>query len=358
MDIASGGWHGRRGFNTLSLSLKSTSVNTLPRDFFMLLKDGVSNERTQNIYNINNLSTEVSSYAEVAFGHSREFAPGLRIGAKAKFLVGLAHLKMDVDAMSVDMSAQRWKISNLARFQSSGFDVRTLADGTLTTEDMNLDPKANGLGVAFDLGISWEIIKDLTVSLSINDLGFISWKTDEYHTSAAPFEITPFGEVESSGEGLPLEDQLSALGDDVEAMFDFYEYKMGARSSVATPTMINIGGEYGWADNMISLGLLASAQFHGRYTWMDVMLSANYRPWRWFTLGVNGSYSNMGHSFGGLLNFTSRGFNVFVGANMMSLKFNSSVAPLPMEGLQSQVSLGMNFMLFKNRQYKKLVSLR
>ncbi len=360
MDIVSGGWYSWGGFNTASLTLKANSSGSLPQELFSMLKEGMQEVNTQNIYNINQLKTQASSYVELALGHSRELKPGLRVGAKMKFIFGLAHLDMDVQSMDVMMSADKWTIDNRASLQSAGFNFRTLGDGTLTSDDMDFSPGVNGFGLAFDVGASWEIIKDLTVSLGVNDLGFISWKTNEYRTNAEPFVFDGFTDVDilGSGEGESLSDQFDNLGDELKAMFDFYQYKMGARTSVATPTSIKLSGEYGWVDNMISVGMLGTAQFHGAYTWLDVLLSANYRPCHWFTLGVNASYSNMGHSFGGLLDFTTRGFNVYLGVNATSFKYTSGDLPLPLNGFQSQFNLGMNFMLFKNRPYNKTYTMQ
>lgn len=89
-------------------------------------------------------------------------------------------------------------------------------------ENIDLDnPGLTGFGMAVDLGATYKLREDLTLSAAILDLGFISWNnTIKAATSNKPWEFDGFkniamGSDDADGDK-PLEDQLEDLGKDVE----------------------------------------------------------------------------------------------------------------------------------------------
>ena len=58
------------------------------------------------------------------------------------------------------------------------------------------------------------------------------------------------------------------------------------------------------------------------------MLSADFTPAKWFGATVNGSFSNLGSSFGALLNFNTKGFNYYIGSDYIPTKYAKQGVPL------------------------------
>ena len=47
--------------------------------------------------------------------------------------------------------------------------------------------------MAFDLGATYKVMDDLTVSAALTDLGFINWKNAQHASSAGEWEFEGFG---------------------------------------------------------------------------------------------------------------------------------------------------------------------
>ena len=66
IDIISGGFKAWGGYNTVSISAVANAAVSVPKSFFQLAKEGVSNKT----YEINNLAADANAYAQIAFNHS------------------------------------------------------------------------------------------------------------------------------------------------------------------------------------------------------------------------------------------------------------------------------------------------
>ena len=93
-------------------------------------------------------------------------------------------------------------------------------------------------------------------------------------------------------------------------------------------------------DRKISFGLLSTTRFYMPRVWTEGMLSANFRPCRWFNATVTGSATNYGLGWGWLLNFTPKGVTLFFGSDYMVTR----VTPqwIPTGRATASFNLGMN----------------
>ena len=107
--ILSAGFKAFKGYNTLTIGLRTDVGASIPKDLFRFMKLGQTGADTR--YSFKNLRLSADAMAEVALGHSREIIPGLNAGAKLKVLLGIAGVSANIDRMDIRMSGEQWMIN-------------------------------------------------------------------------------------------------------------------------------------------------------------------------------------------------------------------------------------------------------
>ena len=359
LTILSAGFKAWGGFNTIDLGLRSNTSMALPKDLFAFMKMGMSSSDTH--YHMEDLGIQSNNYVELALGHSHQINDRLNVGGKLKFLFGGANLSMKMTDMDVTLSQDKWMVKANGEMnaalqglvmptkQESGKDVTDPSQNDLIDWD-NIDvdsPGLGGFGMAIDLGASYKILDDLTVSAAILDLGFISWNNNiKAATSNSAWEFDGFQNIavdSELGDDDPnsLDSQLEALGDDVEDYASFHRQENGTKRTTSLAATLNIGAEYVFPFyDKLRFGFLSSTRINGQYSWSEGRLSANVAPIKWFDASVNYGVSSFGSSFGWLLNFHPRGFNFFIGMDHLMGKVNPQF--IPVESANMNVSFGFN----------------
>ena len=198
-----------------------------------------------------------------------------------------------------------------------------------------------GYGFGIDLGASYKILDNLTVSASILDLGFISWsKSSTKIASANPDPIdlkgsTYAGMIDPANPQSSVTGALNQLQSDAENYmdlvtqgdvlnYDMLQLEVGdakeSRKSRLASTLV-LGAEYGFFNNKLAVGVLSTTRFVQPDALTELTFSANYRPKSWFNVAL--SYSviqSAGKSFGLGLKLGP----VFVGTDYMFLGKNSN----------------------------------
>ena len=124
--ILSAGFKAFGGYNTVELSSKTSFGVSLPYELFEFAKNTGNKD-----YEIGDISARARSYAELAFGHSRQINDKLRLGAKLKFLFGIANGDLCLENVRADLSGtDKWTITGKANAQVSmkGFTYKTSTD--------------------------------------------------------------------------------------------------------------------------------------------------------------------------------------------------------------------------------------
>lgn len=349
LNIIQTGFYAWGGFNTLDIGVKSLTSTTLPYDLFAFLKNGMSNE-AGNTYNLSDIGVNSQNYVDISLGHSRQINDKIRVGVKAKLLLGIANVQTNFDNISLYMSQDKWMIDGKGEINASGIKFETDPANNEITGIGDAEIGMNGLGFAVDLGVTYEPIDNLEVSLAVIDLGFINWENNTKGAmSGEPVIFEGFNDIDMDDTG-SFDDQIDDLTNDVEALFTFYEMKGGGKHKQTLNTTLNVGAEYSLSEDRFSVGVLSSTLFREKYIISDVMLSANYTPKRWFTLTGHTSISNIGWTWGGLLTFSPKKFNFFIGTTMVSSKFSPQLAPVG--ELILNVNFGMSVYLARNKAKK------
>jgi hypothetical protein len=176
INILSFGFAQWGGFNTFSVSTRSNVGAYLPYELFEFAKIGqIDGAPTE--YDINNIRVNTSNYAEIALGHSRNITDRLSVGAKLKVLAGILNTDAEISNLNVYMSGEKWQIKESGKiFSSNSMNVKFKENGEI--DNFSTSFGVDGFGLGLDLGASYKLLDNLTLSAAITDIGFISWKGD------------------------------------------------------------------------------------------------------------------------------------------------------------------------------------
>ena len=345
MSILSAGFRAWGGFNTIDIGLRSHTALNIPKDMLEFMKVGQSGPTT--VYDMGDMGMSSANYVEVALGHSRQINDKLRVGAKVKFLLGGMYADMSLKNTHVTLSENEWVVSangemNIA---AKGMTVPEKDGGLVDFDNIEYDsPGLSGFGLGIDLGATYEVIDNLTVSAAIKDLGFMGWSNNTYaSTNNEPWRFDGFENLTFSDdkEEDKLENQLDALGDEFEDYANLHRRSTGEKLSKALAATLVVGAEYALPMyDKLSFGLLSTTRFNGPYTWSEGRLSANVSPLSWLEGGVNVAVSSFGTSAGWILNLHPKGFSIFLGMDCLVGKVNPQF--IPVNNANASFSCGFN----------------
>lgn len=340
--VLSVGFRAMGGFNTIGIKERTFVGVNVPSSIFAFLKQGADPTTGIARYDIDNLSIYTDNYLEFALGHSRKLAAleGFSYGAKVKFLVGAFMSNIEMQHIGVEMSKDRWMVESQGSASlSSGLNLTYDADGNISgINASNLHIGGYGFGV--DLGAVYTpaALPDLTVSLAVNDLGFISWSQVNNTVAAGSFEYDGFGTIGVEGEG--LNEQLNDMLDEVSELIKM-EAKDPQDQTRMLQTTLNVAAEYAILNRKISFGILSSTRFGAPYTYAEGMAVVNFRPASWFQAAINGSISTQGSAVGALLTFCPNGANIFLGCDYVTPNMKFSAQAIPLYGTRVNLRTGI-----------------
>lgn len=353
LDIISFGFWAWGGQNTFNLALKSNTGAYLPKELFQFLKTGQEPTGVTH-YDMSNVTVASNNYLELAFGHARDITDKLGVGARVKVLLGAAHAEARIDRMDITMSQDEWIIKQAGHLQASSLLNLTTdpETGEITNYKLGNNFGLAGFGLGFDLGATYKLIDNLTLSAALTDIGFMRWNNlSRAETDPnKEFRFSGFDNIgakdDENGDN-PFKKEADQLGEDLKALTKFY---MTDQQSVSNSlrTTLRVGAEYAVLDNAISFGLLSTTRFVGYRTYAEGMAAINFRPLSALHLTVNGSVSNMGSSVGAILNICAPSFNFFIGTDYFATKYSKQF--IPINHARANLSFGFNFTFGKNHE--------
>ena len=349
LTILSAGFKAFGGYNTIEINSRTTTGVSLPYELFEFAKNTGNHS-----YDIGDINAHAQSFAEIAFGHSRQINDKLRLGAKLKVLVGLGRADVKMRNMKADLTAEdKWTITGEATTDVSmkGFsyvseEKEYNIEGSGTYErvnDVDLDGVGvGGFGMAIDMGGMYEINEDWTVSASVLDLGFISWTNDMLaENRSKSFVFNGFHDVSvTSDRGEEIDTKVDRYGDQLADFANLTDMGDKGGRSTGIGATINVGAEYTLpVYRKVSFGALCTSRINGAYSWTEGRLSANYAPLNWLDGGVSFAVNSFTTSMGWVLNLHPKGYNFFIGMDHILGKTSKEMIPL---SSNASLTVGMN----------------
>lgn len=322
----------RKHFWSFDIGLRTTQNTSLPYSFFEFIKLG--KEGT-----IRDIKVSMDSYLEAGFNYSFPLLDErLYVGARVKFLAGLARAEVGYSRFDVTMSEDIWSVDAEGNLDVTlGGASVDMPEGSETFQfgDVNLQPsKPAGYGFAVDLGATFDILPDLQASLAIVDLGFINWGRSNTVSGVSSQHLEFTGTTITAGGSQSTPD------------FEFEMLKFrpsdAQGSTKMLRTTLNAGIEYRLWQRRVGFGLLYSARFWAYRTYHNITGSVNFQPIRWFTL--SGSYSvldNRSGAIGLAMNLTPGWINLFVGTDMLLSRHTPQWVPISQNTVNLTFGLGI-----------------
>ncbi len=357
MNIFSVAFEAFKGVNLVELNLRSQWGVALPGDLFHFMKTAGSNEE----YTFSDLGFRTQNYIELALGHSHKINEQWTVGGKMKLLFGAAYADFSANDFNITMNGDQWSIKgdadlniaicdmDITKEDEYGNSVPAQAGDDFADLDGfdNLKPGLSGMGVAFDLGATYEPIKGLKVSAALTDLGFISWKNAQKATTSAEWNFDGFDEeIYVTGGGNKenaLEKQFERLGEDLEDVFAL-KYNGKGKHSRALAATLNLGVEYKLPMyDKLKFGFLYSGRMGNVLRNHQGVLTVGVRPVKCFEALLNLSGTTYGWSAGAILSLHAKHFNFHLGAQAPFGKFSKDMYPLT--GMNTHLNFGMTFPL-------------
>ncbi len=353
VSIVSAGFKKWGGYNTIELNVRGFAGINAPYQLFEMAANA-----TNKKYDIGDVSLDAQAFTELSLGHSRQLNEKLRVGGKAKLLVGMANASVKMENVSADLKdANQWVVKADAKSQVSmnGFKYKTKSKDYYSqpgqydyVSDVDMGtPGVSGFGLAVDAGASYKVNDDVTVYAALQDLGAIVWTKNYLATNKEKsFIFNGFHDVEINSEtGEVLDDKADRYADQ---LLDFLHVSDqgddGARVTGVGGTL-SVGLQYVVPTyKQLRVGLLGttSSSFGWKYRWSELRLSGNIAPVDWFegslSLGINSYAFNTGF----LANFHTKKLNIFLGMDAILGKVSKEFIPLNSNG---GISLGFDVLL-------------
>ncbi|GHV72453.1 hypothetical protein FACS1894201_01670 [Bacteroidia bacterium] len=364
--VLSLGFYLRDQFFSFDLSVKTGAYMTIPYDFFNFLKNQTSSRDTR--YNFKNLSVGSEAYVEMALGYSRDISESLRVGAKVKVLSGLMNIQAEVMNADLHFSADEWEIKTQAQMRAAGpFLILPIDDnGLLKMDGAGVNDNFPGLGGlgwggAVDLGAVYAFdesspLKNLKVSVGLTDLGFIRYKSDNVLQFESAGEVSFKGVNDIKLKDSGIDNVIDDILDELSNMIDFKNVEP-SKTSYSLHTKLNVGAEYGFLNNKLSVGLLSATRFGFPATSSELIAFFNCKPTKWFGTSFSTSFAKGLHSLGWALALTPKyGLNLFLGLDYIPFEYTAGDIPIPLRESRFNVSFGLSVPLGGNRhsKYKNL----
>ncbi|MDP4222411.1 MAG: DUF5723 family protein [Bacteroidota bacterium] len=287
----------------LDINERADANVVLPRDLIRIAFLG-NDEFMGKSFDLSASRLDFNAYNEIGFGASKNITPKLRIGAKAKLLFGITagsfrsnridllvsnNYTLNTD-MTLDMSGpvvfeydQNNKVTN-AKFDKDG-GIKDFVG------------RMKNAGAGLDIGAVYEINRNIVVSASVTDLGFIRWKADISNLKAKNnIELAGLDLTDVYDGNSTIDDVIGSIADTLKN--SFYGSTVGKPFTTGLPFGVSVGGQYIFND-IFSAGLLSYSRIQGKQVKEAFTLSGNMNLGSVFsgTLAYtlcNSSYDNFG----------------------------------------------------------------
>ena len=381
-EILSAGWYKGKNFWSFNIGLRTDIGANLTKNMFNFLNqmETIEDNWRNSNYDISGQQLNINAYTEIGLGLSRQINSRLTVGARVKALLGIGNMELKLNrvAMSAnlpsDQQINQWssesywnsmtpsqaaqaaqelkdKFNNYHANLTVGAELKSSFKGLELQEEEGKDYVTDfdfdsgklgiaGYGFGIDLGASYKILDNLTVSASVLDLGFISWSKSSTKIASAnpdPIDIkgSTYANMVDPNNPNTVMNAVNQLQNDAQGYMDrvtngdVLDYDMlqlevsdakESRKSRLASTLV-LGAEYGFFNNKLAVGVLSTTRFVQPDALTELTFSANYRPKSWFNVAL--SYSaiqSAGKSFGLGLKLGP----LFVGTDYMFLGKNSN----------------------------------
>jgi hypothetical protein len=245
------------------------------------------------------LDVNLNSYMEYAFGASKEIGDKLNVGARVKFISGIANVNTKKTEIGLYTDPESFALTLDGEAEIQSANSLYYLDSTAILDQQNIinnSLKFANKGLGFDFGATYKINDKISVNASVIDLGFISWKTNvsNYKTDKINFlfegvDVNELINDSTADPGTRFQDTLTKI-------FNYEVNQQGYSTSLNTK--IYLGANYQLTKQLNAGALLFNEFIKGKYrAGFSLSMNASLKNWLSTTINYtiyNGSFSNIG----------------------------------------------------------------
>jgi len=273
-----------------SSTVKMYNSAMIPKGLAALLVDGTGS--MVGTYSNTSPQAEHLSYLQTSLGAAYSFNDRITVGGRLKYLNGLANVTTDNSSMIVEVDNNyQITLTGNARVRTSGIPK----DG----EDYSVaDNLGNNSGWGLDVGVSYKFMEKLTLSASINDVGFINWKNNTRQHRLDPASARHV--FSGFDVNQLLDDNSDYFHQQLDSLKEKFEMDESPSESYTTslPAKYYLAGRYELIRNLSVGALFFGETFRDRFSaGMTASLNKDFGNWLSTSLTYtvsNRSYNNIG----------------------------------------------------------------
>lgn len=351
-----GGFKSGKNFFAISVSEKEFAELFFHKNLVKLINYG-NYPYLGTTFNSGTFGIGAQHYLEFAFNYSRDLNKKLTIGAAAKVLFGMAAVQTNglTFKVSSPLSGESLDVIASGRANISApvdFNYNSVGNISSVTNNFNGRNYFNNFGnpgFAVDMGFAYHVNKKFEFSMSIIDLGVITWNTNTTRlTEKGHFLYKGIQIADPLSPTLPaLQPLINQLGDSIQQAF---RPDTSARGfSTLLPVKIYIGGDYK-LNNTVNLSGLSRIRIYNNLVHTSWTASANVRIWD--NISLSGSYSIMESTYDNLglgVGFRGGPFQIYAATDNIISPFRPSTA----RNMNLRVGINLIFDRDKEDQGKK-----
>lgn len=321
----------RKNFWSCNLSVRGAMATELPYSLFDFMKNG-------NSANIAGMKMGLDLYTELSFSYSFPLLEKLYVGVRGKFLMGLTRMNVEFEQFDAIMGEDEWYAKAVGTMSIWGVKIPVKHnDNGQAVYDFDEASELSfpsGYGAGLDIGVTYDLLPNLQLSASVNDIGFMNWSK----SASSAGQISNFVKF----DGVVVEEDGNVVTPEFD--LDELEFRVVDSKGGAEPlfTSFNVGGQYSILNNKIGFGLFYTGKLATYKMFHNVTASANFRPLKW--LHLSGSYSflnNKASAVGLALNICPGFINLFAATDILLSKKTPQWIPVEQSNMNFSFGLGI-----------------
>lgn len=283
---------GKKNYVSLGIDLNFDTRINFSKDLIGVLVYGTDLSNAQvNILDGKLIS--MNAYLTPSIGYTRVVNDKLTVGLRAKMPFGLLNIETEKSSLSLDFNNGISAIgdflirtSNIyGKLQMSGLNDPTSPE---IIENINVDEMLKNRGFAVDLGATYKLRKDMLVSFSIQDLGYIKWSTNTTNIQSknpgGKFTIEPIN-INGNGEN---DDSFEGIEDSIISKLDLEAVETESYTTML-PTKIYAGYTWNFAKTQF-LNALYKASIGNNYFDNQLSLFYNCQLERYLNVSIGNTF--------------------------------------------------------------------
>jgi hypothetical protein len=336
IDLAGLGLEIGEWYFTFGVSNHASMQVAYPHDI-VSLKDGNwdVDAGTAIPVNLNRIGVNSTLWNSIGVSASREFREGLRIGARAKYLNGMANVNTRQSTVILNTTSDPITLDAEVNYKINSSIPLTLGYGSNgLVSSVNFEPATHNLignyifngnrGVAIDGGIVYDLDEATQITASFTDLGFIWWRGNVNNFTGEGKFVFQGIDLDRYIDDPDQNDLLEALQDSVLNAF----HASTSTNNYFTTLPLNL---YGGITREVLPNLKAGAM-----TWIEInsmhvrpslTFSLNFTPFDAFAATL--SYTIMNNKINQIgtgLAFGKRGAQFYILTDNIPVRFTKDVS--------------------------------